>query len=56
MNRIKIKNTTVNITVVMPEPSEIRDEIKKFDLSDKTPIDCMNYLRTIKERIKNGIL
>ena len=56
MDKIKIKNSTVNITVVIPETSDIKNEIKKYDLSDKTPIDCMNFLRRIKESIKDGIL
>lgn len=53
MDKIRIKNSTVNITVNL-KSDRIADEIEKFDISTKTPIDCMEFIRNIKKKIIDG--
>ena len=50
--RIKIKNSVVCLGGFRED--ELRDKIKGFDLSDKTPIDCMDFLRELKKICQNS--
>jgi len=47
--RIKIKNSVI-VLANGEEAGTLREEIRGFDISDKTPLDCMDFLRKLKER------
>ncbi|MBR5835212.1 MAG: hypothetical protein IKY66_03515 [Bacteroidales bacterium] len=55
MDRIKIKNSTVNITINLRTDS-LKNEIENFDIASKTPIDCMEFIRKIKKKLSDGTL
>ncbi|MBQ6029897.1 MAG: hypothetical protein IJL31_00145 [Oscillospiraceae bacterium] len=46
--KIKIKNSIVHVGA-LAEGSLLRD-IAEFDLADKTPLDCMDFIRKLKQR------
>lgn len=46
--KIKIKNSVI----ILADQREggLLEQIRRFNLSDKTPIDCMDFIRRLKER------
>lgn len=49
--RIKIKNSVVCLSDLKELKDEsVRKELEDFDIATKTPIDCMNFVRKLKER------
>lgn len=48
-NKIIIKNSIVCIGV---QQDKLREVLAEFDLADKTPMDCMDFIRELKARGK----
>lgn len=46
--KIKIKNSVIVLSD--RRDSGIIERIKGFNLSDKSPLDCMDFIRGLKER------
>lgn len=50
--KIKIKNSVI---VMAPEGfDQLRDELSKIDLSNKTPLDCMDIIRELRDKYGKG--
>lgn len=47
--KINIKNSIVFVGSEGEESKYLFGRIKDFDLSDSTPIDCMDFLRKLKD-------
>ena len=56
MDKIKIKNSTINVSINLCGDSAIKREVERFDLASKTPFDCMTFIKLIKQKIRDGIL
>lgn len=51
-NRIRIKNSVV-IVVGQASGEEIVSQlVRSFDVADKTPLDCFEFVRKLKELLK----
>lgn len=56
MSKIKIKNSVVIVNTSSDCESSIKEELKNFEIADKTPIDCMDFVRRLLKKIRrNGI-
>lgn len=51
MNKLKIniKNSIVLVGLESEKSKSLFSRIKDFNLSNSTPIDCMNFLRELKD-------
>ena len=47
--KINIKNSIVLVWLESEKFKSLFGRIKDFDLSNSTPIDCMNFLRKLKD-------
>lgn len=45
--KIKIKNSVVCLGGLLDAP--LKTELAKFDLVNKTPMDCMDFVRKLKK-------
>ena len=52
MNRDVIVQTTLPLDDLMKEESEVEQELKKLDIMNLTPLDALNTLYSLKEKIK----
>lgn len=45
--KIKIKNSVVCLGGLLDAP--LKAELAKFDLANKTPLDCLDFVRKLKK-------
>ncbi|MBR4758195.1 MAG: hypothetical protein IK084_05235 [Bacteroidaceae bacterium] len=44
--KIRIKNSVI---ILAQSGDGLREQLLEFDIADKTPLDCMDFLRKLKE-------
>ena len=52
-SRIKIKNSVVVVVGNVEDESGIARLVKSFDLADKTPTECFDFVRKLKSLLKH---
>ena len=52
-SRIKIKNSVVVVVGSVDDADAVSKLVKSFDIADKTPTECFDFVRKLKSLLKH---